>query len=98
MGTVHLLLPKGVTSLHDCPWPLHRAIVTGLAYLRLEELPEDEMPDREIWDDNEMMRAWKKDVERLRKEKYGLKSDRDIRDEEIDGPVSHNAAVKELFG
>jgi hypothetical protein len=34
----------------------------------------------------------------MRKEKYGLKSDRDIRDEPIDGPVSHNEAMKELFG
>lgn len=44
------------------------------------------------------MKRWAKEVEALRNEKYGLKSNRDIRDEPIDGPVERNAATKELFG
>jgi hypothetical protein len=100
MGNMSLLLPEGVDHLDELPYTIHDHIVTGLSFLRFEELPKDEQPPREIWMEHDLMKQHFKAVEAIRKEKYGLKSD-DIRDTPISGPkhsIKRNAALKEITG
>ncbi len=91
-----LLLPAGVTSFYDLPYNIFNAIRTAFGFLGFDELPKDETPDRAIWlEPKEMRKHWRK-VERIRKAKYGGKADR-MADEEIDGPVTTNDAMKDLY-
>lgn len=81
------LFPAGITHLADLPHTFHDALMFGLQVLSWDELPKEERPPREIWLDHKAMsRHWKL-VEQKRKEKYGGG------DDDIDGPVSHNAAM-----
>lgn len=87
MGDTSLLMPDGIDRLEDLPYTYQTHITNALAFLRFEELPKDEVPDREIWLERDLMKEHFKMVERVREEKYGLKS-KDIRDEPIGGPAS----------
>lgn len=91
-----LLLPHGVTHLMDLPYNIFNAIRNALAFLGFDELDKDERPDPSIWlDDKSMKKHWKR-VESIRKVKYGGKPD-NISDVPIDGPVSRNALIDELY-
>ena len=91
-----LLLPAGVTTLYDLPYNIWNAIRAALGFLGFDELPADETPDRDIWLDNRAMRKHWKKVEEIRRVKMGGKPDR-YSDEPIEGPVSRNAAMDDLF-
>jgi hypothetical protein len=80
---VSQLLPDGITHLADAPYSLHDAILTGLRLLSYEELPKDERPPRDIWLDGDKLTAHFHEVERQRKEKYGIKTDADDGDYEV---------------
>jgi hypothetical protein len=86
---VSRLFPDGIEHLADLPHTFHDALVFALQILSWEELPKDERPPRNIWLDPKALNAHFKRVDRMRKEKYGGGSD----DDDIDGPVSHNAAL-----
>lgn len=92
-----MLFPPGIRRLYDLPYVIFDAIRYGLMFLGYEELPKDEQPPRSIWWDGDAMKKWWKAVERKRKAKYGGGDDGDIGDVPIDGPVSENAAMKDLF-
>lgn len=77
------LLPDGVTSVRDLPYPLHRAIKAALIFLGFEELTPDDMPPRKIWMDGKALNEWFDDVRRRQKD--GM-SGRDIED-----PVRNSA-------
>lgn len=98
-GNLTLLLPDGVESIYDMPYPLFEALQLALHFLTYEELPKDERPKPEIWlEPKEMKQHWKA-VDARRKAKYGGKEDSDrMGDEPIDGPVSENEAVKDIYG
>jgi hypothetical protein len=91
LGDVSALLPEGVHSLADAPYPLHDSIVGALHFLKFEELPKDEQPPKRIWFNNEAMRAWVADVERRRKEKY------ETGGSEPSGPTDDNDAANDLL-
>lgn len=98
LGDVTVLFPQGIRRLYDLPYPLFDAIRYGLMFLSFEELPKDERPPRNIWFDGDEMKKWNVAVERRRKAKFGGGSDEgDIGDVPIDGPVSENAAMRDLF-
>jgi hypothetical protein len=87
---VSVLLPEGVSKLHDIASPMFDAIRMALGFLHFDELPKDERPPRRIWMDPDAMgEHWAK-VERIRKEKYGGDGD-------DDGDYEDNAAAKELI-
>lgn len=88
LGTVSHLLPDGIRSLRDAPYRLHQAIKAGLMFLSFEELPEEDMPPRNIWLDGEKLSEWFDDVRRRHKEKA---SGREIEDPQ------HNAALDMLI-
>lgn len=90
-----LLLPDGVASLHDLPHNIMDAITLALHFLGFSELSSEEQPPRRIWMDHKEMSKWWKAVKRKRRKEAGLDDD-DI-DQDIDGPVEHNAAIKDLI-
>jgi hypothetical protein len=90
LGDVSALLPEGVRSLADAPYPVHDAIVAALHFLKYEELPKDEQPPKRIWFDGEAMQQWVANVERRRKEKYSGK-------DEPSGPTEENDAADDLL-
>lgn len=90
-----LLMPDGVESLHDMPHNIMDAITLALFFLSFSELPSDEQPPRSIWLDSDELNKWWKAVKRKRRREAGLDDD-DI-DQDIDGPVERNAAVKDLI-
>lgn len=92
-GDVSSLFPEGITSMRDMPWTLHRAIGMGLSFLRMEELPEDEQPPRNIWFDPDRMDEHWAAVRQRREEKYGDKS-RGIDD---GGPTRKNAFLDDYY-
>lgn len=69
LGDVSALLPEGMSSLADAPYPLHDAISAALHFLKYQELPEDEQPPKRIWFDGAAMKEWIAHVERLREAK-----------------------------
>lgn len=79
------MLPEGCTRLVDAPWKLHDAIYRALTILSFEDLPEDEQPPENIWDDNRELGRWFKAVKAKRE------ADADPR-REIDKPVQNDAA------
>jgi hypothetical protein len=89
---VSALLPKGCRSLVDAPYHLHDAIVHALHFLKWEELPPDERPDKRIWLDGEKLTAHFEAVDRMRKAKYGIDGAK-----EVEGPVDTNEAAKDLI-
>jgi hypothetical protein len=78
------LLPDGIGSLRDAPYPLFRAIRAALTFLSFEELPEDDIPPRSIWLRGEDLEEWFKEVKRRHKDKLGGR-------QEIDDPVRNGA-------
>lgn len=84
------LFPEGIHSLGDLPHTLHDAIVTGLQFLRFEELPADEAPPRSIYMDPKKLKAHFKAVDKRREEKFGTDKDGDSK--EIEDPVQNDAA------
>lgn len=91
LGGIGSLLPPGVDSLDDCPFPLFDAIQRGLIILSWDELPRDERPARRIWGDDEALIAHFERVERERDQKYGLNGSGGV-----DDPVE-NAAARSLI-
>lgn len=89
------LLPDGIAHLADLPWPLWDALRTALGYLDFDELPSDERPPRHIWAEHDLLRDHFETVKKIRDMKMGGKGD--IRDEEIDGEVAHNALADGLL-
>lgn len=90
-----LLMPDGVESLYDLPHNIMDAIVLALHFLSFSELPSDEQPPRKIWLDADELGKWWKAVKRKRRREAGL--DEDDIDQDIDGPVEHNAAMDDLI-
>lgn len=83
------VFPEGIDDIRDLPYVYFDAIRVALGFLQFDELPSDERPPKSIWmDGDELRKHWKK-VENAREVKYGDKKT-DIRDEEIQGPVSQN--------
>lgn len=85
------LLPEGCRSLVDAPYVLHDGIVMALHFLRFEELPREEQPPRRIWLDKDKLSAHWNGVERMRKQKYGVK------DDGASGDAETNAAASGLI-
>ncbi len=96
VGDMSLLLPAGITSFFDLPYNVFDAIRRTLAHLGLEELPKEDRPPQSIWFDGPEMRKHWKMVESRNRAKYGGKSER-MADEAIDGPVSSNPLVNEIY-
>lgn len=92
-----VLFPEGVKSIVDLPWMLFEAIVNGLQFLKFEELPEDETPERSIWLDPERMSQHFRAVKKRREEKWGTEKSNP---REIEDPVENDAAAewKKAFG
>lgn len=88
LGDVSQLLPDGIGRLRDAPARFHQAIKSALIFLSFDELPEDDIPPRNIWTDGRRMKDWFADVRRRNKEKVGGR--------EIDDPRT-NAAIDLLI-
>lgn len=73
------LLPAGIRQLRDAPYPLQRAVKRALMFLSFEELPEEDVPPRNIWLANDELADWFKDVRRRQKERMGGKEIEDER-------------------
>jgi hypothetical protein len=93
MGDVSSVFPPGVSHLADMPYTLHEALRSALGFLAIEELPDDERPDRSIWLEGDLMKAHWDMVRRKRKLKFGGKDDDDL-----DGPEERNELLTELTG
>jgi hypothetical protein len=65
-GDISSLLPPGVTSLLDCPFPLWESIRLALYFLSFEELESKERPPKHIWLDADRMTAHWAEVKRNR--------------------------------
>lgn len=87
LGDVSAIFPEGIDDIRDLPYTYFDAIRIALGFLTFDELPDDERPPRSIWMEGDLMQAHWKAVKKARDAKYG---DGDIRDEEIEGPVSQN--------
>ncbi len=96
VGDMSLLLPAGITSFYDLPVNVFDAVRMSLGHLGLEELPTEDRPRKAIWFDGKEMNAHWKAVEARNRAKYGGQADR-MADEPIDGPVSHNPLVDEIY-
>ncbi len=96
VGDMTLLLPVGISSFYDLPYNVFDAIRTTLGHLGLEELPKEDRPVKSIWFDGKAMNAHWKMVEARNRVKYGGKAD-SISEEPIDGPVSRNPLVDEIY-
>lgn len=83
-GNVSLLLPQGIDHIADAPYTLHHAILQGLRWNKIRELPPDEQPPKRIWLDDEKMADWWQEVDAKRREKYGIKKDDDAGVEGVD--------------
>lgn len=92
-GDLSLLLPDDIQNLHDLPYTIFDAIKLALVWLSYEELESEERPPKEIWLEPKEMSKWFKAVNKRRREKWGM----DKHDQDIDGPVEHNALAKELL-
>lgn len=77
------LLPDGIRSLRDAPYPLFRAVRIGLQYLSFEDLPEEDVPPRSIWTDFDALKDWFDEVRRRQKERLSGK--------EIEDPQRNSA-------
>lgn len=71
IGDLSSLFPPGIEKLYDLPFTIHNAILSALTYLSFHELPKEERPPRWMWQDTEKLEEWFKEVERVRKAKYG---------------------------
>lgn len=89
-GDVSQVLPEGIT-LKDVPFQLFDAIRQGLVFLSFQEYPEDERPDRKIWNDPEALEEHFKVVKKKREEMMDPNKSGPIED-----PVD-NAAAKGLL-
>lgn len=68
------LLPEGIASLRDAPYPLHHAIKRALMFINFEELRPEDVPPRKIWLDDEALKEWFDEVRRSQREgsdRYG---------------------------
>lgn len=65
------------------------AVKMALVYLSFDELPKEERPPREIWDQGDKLDDWFKAVEKRREEKYGKDGDSPG---EIEDPVQNQAS------
>lgn len=94
-----LLMPSGITMLHDLPYSMWEALRLALVFNSWAELPKEEQPPKSIWFDGKELKEHWKAVERMRKAKFSGKEDdsTDIRDKPIDGPTSRNAMMDELY-
>lgn len=94
-----LLFPPGITHLMDLPFVMFNAIRNALGFLSFDELPSDERPPRSIWMEPKLLNDHFREVERVRKAKYGGGDDSstDIKDVPIKGPVERNALINELL-
>lgn len=87
LGDAALLLPDGIRTIYDLPWPVHEAIQTALMYLAWEEYPSEDRPPRRIWLDMDALKEWFDDVRRRR----GTASDSD---QDIEDPVQNEFAAE----
>jgi hypothetical protein len=71
LGTVSHLLPEGVASLRDAPYPLFHAIKRALMFLNFDEMREEDIPPRKIWLDNEELSRWFADLKREHRQDRG---------------------------
>lgn len=85
------ILPPGIDSLYDAPYTLQDAILAGIQIMGWEELPEDEVPPKRIWDEPDKLQKhfdWVK-----RKREAEMNPDKaDIKDRPIEDPVDNDAA------
>lgn len=75
----------------DLPYSIAEAIARAITWLSFDELPEDERPEKRIWQDGPKLREWFAAVKKRREEKYGTDGKQPIED-----PVQ-NAAAKDLI-
>lgn len=92
-GDTSLLLPPGIDSLVDAPYPLVEAIRMSIVFLKYQEMPADEAPDRSIWLDGKKLEAHFAQVERNREAKFSPNSSR----KQIEGDVEENDAASLLL-
>ena len=75
------------------PWVLFDRLLQARVFLSYDEvLPKEEQPPKRIWLQSDHLKEWFEEVERKREEKMKGEGSR-----EIDGPVEHNAAAKDLI-
>lgn len=92
LGDVSTLLPRGITSLADCPYHIHDAISKALVFLSFgEELAPEERPPKHIWLDPEALKEHFDKVKKMRDEKFGMDKDGPG---PIEDPVQNDAASK----
>lgn len=77
-------MPDGVRSLRDAPYRFKHAIKAALMFLNFEELPEEDVPPRNIWSDNEALGTWFSGVRRRQRDKM---DGREIEDPQRNGAL-----------
>lgn len=82
LGNVSGLLPTGISSLREIPYPLLQAIKAALVYLSFEEWGDD-APPRSIWTDPGRVNEHFDHVHRRRKER--------MEGREISDPIQNDA-------
>lgn len=78
LGDVSGLLPTGIATLREIPYPLLEAIKAALIFLSFEELPSEDVPPRSIWTDTQALNTHFDRVRRRRDARY---EGRDVEDE-----------------
>lgn len=95
MGDVSAVFPAGVSHLADMPYTWFDSLRMALTFLSIEELEEDERPDRSIWLEGDLMKEHWANVKLIRERKYGVKKD-GMDDWQIDGPSQDNSMLRDL--
>lgn len=95
MGDVSAVLPEGVSSLADAPYTFFDNVRTGLMFLKLTELEEEDQPPRSIWLDKAKMVEWFESVKARHAARYSGDSDPIVREPE--GDVVQNEATRHLI-
>lgn len=93
-GGISELYPPGITDLRDIPAIWFDAIRKALTYISWQEnLEEDEVPKRAIWQEPDKLTDHFNWVKQKRKEKFDIKGGG-----EIENPVENEAAKALVVG
>lgn len=93
-GTVEQIMPQGITTLRELPYPLFNAVRVGMLYLGFEELSREDQPPRRIWQDSDALKVWFDDV----RSRNGSRSEPDSWERNIEDPVDNEAARSLIVG
>lgn len=96
LGTVHSLLPRGVSTLLDVPYRLFDALRHAMMVVNWQDnYTAEEQPPKRIWLKSARLQEWFRDVAAKRDAKM---SGGDSWDYEIEDPVQNEAAGMLVHG